>query len=271
MISSKTSTPLRAGKTFILCLFLCAASIPSSAQSEKADLIENPGAQIPLDLSFTGMDGKKVTLKEIIDRPTVLTLVYYRCPSICSPLLYEVAENVDECDLEPGKDYRLLTISFDYREGADLAKIAHGEMLNRMDKKIPPDSWQFYTGDKESIKKLTDSVGFHFTFTKDKEDYIHPATVIFLSEEGKITRYLNGLKFLPADMKMALIDASEGRISNVMSKLQRFCYTYDPEGRTYVIKINRIILLGTLFFVAVFGIFLVVRGKVKRKPTGTKE
>ncbi len=238
------------------------------AGSSQAEIIQGPrvieklGETVPLDLTFIDNEGKPLILGDLIDRPTVLTLVYYRCPSICSPLLREVAKTVDMCDLEVGTDYQLLTISFDKREGPDLSTIARSTIYQLIEKEIPPDGWRFMTGDEANINGITEAVGFYYE--RDKEDFNHPAVVIFLSEEGKIVRYLNGLSILPVDLKMAILDASEGRVSSVMQKIQRLCYSYDPEERTYILQINRLILYGTIFFVVLFAIYLVTRGRKDR-------
>jgi protein SCO1/2 len=231
-------------------------------------IVERLGETIPMDLTFTDMDGQPVALKDLFDRPTVLTLVYYRCPNICSPLLRGLATAVDQCDLTPGEDYNLLTISFDQREGPDLSKIAHDTIHQALENKIPSESWRFMTGDEENIKKLSEAVGFYFV--QEKEDFDHPTVVMFLSKEGKIVRYLNGLTFLPVDMKMAVLDATEGRVSNVMQKLQRLCFSYDAEERSYVLQVNRLILYGTLFLVALFALYLFLRGRKKSRVKGTR-
>jgi len=236
----------------------------TNVDNERVQLTEKLGATVPLDLTFIDEQGKPAILKDRINKPTVLTLVYYRCPGICSPLLHELALVVDKCDLTPGVDYDLITISFDVREGTDLARNAGNAMRESLkNKTVTPETWRFMTGDAENIRKITDAVGFGFK--PDKEDFVHPTVVIFLSKDGKITRYLNGLEFLPADMKMAVIDASQGRVRNFMHKLQRFCFRYDRDRRSYELQINRVILLGTLAFVAVFGAFLVVRGRIRPK------
>jgi protein SCO1/2 len=236
----------------------------ANVDNKRVQLSEKLGSIIPLDLTFIDEQGKPVVLKDLINKPTVLTLVYYRCPGICSPLLHELASVVDKCDLTPGVDYNLITISFDVREGTDLAQNTGNAIRESLkNKKVTPETWRFMTGDAENIRKITNAVGFEFK--SDKEDFVHPTVVIFLGKDGKITRYLNGLEFLPADMKMAVIDASQGRARNFMHKLQRFCFSYDSDRRSYELQINRVILLGTLAFVAIFGVFLVVRGRIHHK------
>lgn len=263
----QTTSTITSRTTVALILIVAGLCSPALAANEprRPQIIEKLGQSIPLDLVFDDEQGKPVVLKDIINKPTVLTLVYYRCPNICSPLLRGLASVVDKCDLTPGTDYDLLTISFDVKEGPDLSQRAGSAVRNSLENKsLRPEHWRFMTGKAEDIKRMTDAVGFEFV-PVEGGDFDHPTVVIFLSKDGRIIRYLNGLEFLPADMKMAVIDASEGRIRNVMRKLQRLCYSYDEQRRTYKLKINRIILLGTLFFVAMFGAFLLIRGRVRHK------
>jgi len=130
------------------------------------------GETIPLDLTF--------------NNPTVLLLIYFRCPSICSPLMHEVADTIDKMELAPGIDYDLITVSFDAEETPELARVAKENLLAEMDTKVPPDAWHFLTGDEENIAKLTHSVGFRFR--REDKDFEHAGTVIFLSPQGKIVR-----------------------------------------------------------------------------------
>jgi protein SCO1/2 len=223
------------------------------------------GETIPLDLTFSDEEGSPVTLRSLVRRPTVLVLVYFRCPNICSPLMHELAKTVDNLDLEAGADYDLITVSFDPEEGHELARNAKKNLLGGMKTKIPPDSWRFLTGDDENISRLVASVGFHIK--KEKQDYNHPTAIIFLSEKGKIVRYLPGLSILPAHVKMAILDAAEGRARSFMQQIARLCYSYDPEGKTYVFKINRLVLGVTVVALGIFLIYLLAfrrKGKTVR-------
>ncbi len=256
------------GLLFAALLFLAApARGQEYANDEKVGIDEKLGETIPLDLTFSNEEGEPVNLGALITKPTVLTLVYLRCPSICSPLMHEVAATVDELDLTAGVDYDLITVSFDEKESSELVGTAKKNLLDAMKTKIPPESWRFLTGDAENIARLTDSVGFRFR--RDKQDFIHAGTVIFLSEEGKIVRYLPGLEILPANMKMAVLDAAQGTPRSFMQQIQRLCYSYDSEGKTYVFKVNRIVLVVTFLGLGVFLVYLLLfRGKVKEARTG---
>ncbi len=249
-------------------LVLVAASVCIAADDPiEVGVEEHLGERIPLDsLTFSDEQGKPVKLKELFDRPILLTLVYYKCPGICTPLLQEVVRVADLCDLMPGEDYRLITISFDPTETSDLARLKKENMLAEMkNKHVSPEGWRFFTGDAENVRRITDAVGFRYVPDRNKVDFIHAATLVFLSPDGMIARYLVGTEFNPADLKLAVIDAKEGRARSFMQKIQKLCYAYDPEGRAYVLQINRLILGTTLLFAVGFGVFLLSK-KTGRRP-----
>ena len=147
----------------MLCgIVLAMASVCVGQESTQIGIDEHLGEHIPLEtLSFFDEDGRPIALKELFDRPIVLTLVYYRCPGICTPLLQELAKVADNCDLTPGEDYRIVTISFNPEETAELAKPKKANMLAELkNKQVPPEGWRFLTGDAENIGRITDAVGF---------------------------------------------------------------------------------------------------------------
>jgi len=239
----------------------------SDAEKPEVGIEEKTGNMVPLDLSFMDETGRPVLLKDLIYKPTILTLVYYRCPGICSPLLNGVTEMADKLDMDPGKDYNIVTISFDPREDYTIAGGKKTNYLNNLKKKIPESGWRFLTGDTLAIAKLTDAVGFRYK--RQGEDYIHGAVITILSPDGKITRYLYGTEFLPLDVKLALTEASEGKTGPAINKLLKFCYSYDPEGRKYVLNFTRI--AGSITLLAVIGFALILTLKKKKHNTGLTE
>jgi protein SCO1/2 len=223
---------------------------------------EKLGDTLPAGMMFKDSEGRDVELTSLLRKPTVLTLVYLRCPGICAPLMRELRKTVDELKtLQPGRDYDVITVSFDPREGPELAKQGKANYLADMKTKVPPDAWHILTGDQENIDKLTKAVGF--LYQKDKEDFKHAGTVIFLSTEGKIVRYLAGLEMLPFHMELALNDARDGNARSFMQKIQQLCYAYDPEGRTYALQINKIILFVTLLGAGLFLFGVVLKKRRK--------
>jgi protein SCO1 len=256
---------------YILFLFVITVYIHklAAADNEKQEvgIDEKTGQMVPLNLSFLDETGQPVVLKDLINKPTILTLVYYRCPGLCSPLLNGVTDMVDKLDMEIGKDYNIVTISFDPREDYMVARDKKKNYLNNLAKKIPESSWRFLTGDTIAIAKLTDAVGFRYK--RQGEDYIHGAVITILTPEGKIARYLYGTDFLPLDVKLALTEASEGKTGPAINKLLKFCYSYDPEGRKYVLSVTRI--AGSVTLLAIIGFALVLTLKKKKNNTSKTE
>lgn len=223
------------------------------------------GNMLPLDLEFRNSGGETRTLKEIIKKPTVLALVYYHCPGICSPLLTSLGEVIDRADVEPGKDYQILTISFDPRETYEVAARWKKNYFNGMERAIADEDWLFMVGDSANVAKITDAVGFRYK-SDGKDDFVHSGALIMISPEGKITRYLLGTSYLAFDFKMAIIEASKGIASPPITKLLAYCFSYDPDGKKYVFNFNKV--AGTVIFLGV-GIFFVVLLVKGRKKTNT--
>jgi protein SCO1/2 len=222
---------------------------------------EKLGQFIPLDLTFYDENGNPVSLKQLIHTPIILAPVFYRCPNVCSFLLFNLTGVINKLPSEPGKEYQVWTVSFDETEKPDLAFEKKKMYLKMIEKPFPEDAWRFLTGDKENIHKLTDAIGFHFK--KQGEDFLHPVTLVILSPDGKITRYMYGTEFLPFDLKMALLEASEGRVGPTLSKVLKFCFSYDPKGRKYVFNTLKVTGIVTLLFALSLILFLVFKGKKK--------
>lgn len=228
-------------------------------EQQPVGIDEKLGTTIPMDLTFQDEYGQPVQLKSLFTKPTLLTLVYYRCPGICSPLLSGVADMVDRMDLAPGKDYNIVTVSFSPREDYIMASDKKKNYLGTMKKKIPEGSWRFLTGDSAAIAKLTDAVGFRYQ--KQGEDYMHSAVITAVSPNGMIARYLHGTNFLPLDVKLALTEASEFRTGPTINKLLKLCYSYDPAARKYVLNITRIAGGGMLVIIIGFVLMLTLKKK----------
>ena len=254
-------------RIFILLLAtLFFQNIPQAHVEQPKDLSgigidEKLGQFIPLDLIFYDENGNPVSLKQLIHTPLILAPVFYRCPNVCSFLLFNLAGVINKLPSEPDKEYQVLTVSFDETEKPDLAFEKKKMYLKMIEKPFPEDAWRFLTGDKENIHKLTDAIGFHFK--KQGDDFLHPVTLVILSPDGKITRYMYGTEFLPFDLKMALLEASEGRVGPTLSKVLRFCFSYDPQGRKYVFNTLKVTGIVTLLFALSLILFLVFKGKKK--------
>ena len=225
-----------------------------------AGIDEKQGSFIPKDLTFFDENGKQVVLKDLMkDKPTIFSLIYFRCPGICSPLTTGVAAAVDKLDLEPGKDFNIVSISFNPQEDFIMAAEKKKNYLETMKRPMNEDSWRFLTGDSVNIAKIADALGFRYQ--KQGPDYMHGASIMVVAPDGKITRYLMGTDFNPFDLKMALIESSEGRIGPTIAKVMQFCFSYDPASRKYVVNITRITGGAILLLLIAFFMFIVLKKK----------
>jgi len=228
-----------------------------TSNTSKPGIDEKLGSQIALDAVFADENNQQVALRNIIDKPTLILFVYYDCPGLCNPLMAEAASQIDRIELTPGKEYQLVCISFDETEGAATAAKKRHNIMASIQKQFPADGWRFLSGNRENILKATSSAGF--TFKKEGNQISHAPAIIVVSPKGIITRYLLGTTFLPFDIKMAIIEASEGKVSPTISKILKFCFNYDPQGRKYVLNITRIAGGGILLLAIVFVIVLSIK------------
>lgn len=229
-------------------------------------VVEKLGDTIPGDIRVFDENGDTTSLAQLIDKPTIMSLVYFRCPGICSPLMEGIAEAIDRTDLVLGEDYQVLTISFDARETTELAVNKKRNHINLMRTREAEEHWKFFTSDSASIARLTDATGFRYRRTGN--DFIHSATLIVVSPQRKISRYLNGTYFLPFEVKMAVLEASEGKVGPTINKVLQYCYSYDPAGQTYVLNITKILGIIIIFFSVVLLLALSIK-PIKRKLRST--
>jgi len=250
-----------------LTLILIFSFFLTHAQSDsdtEIGIIEKLDQYIPMNAMLVNEQGDTVIIGDLIDKPTILNFVYFRCPGICSPLMDGLADVIDGTDLELGKDYQALTISFDAREGTFLAVKKKNNYLNLMEKKEQAqEGWRFFTSDSANIKALTESTGFRFKPTGN--DFIHAATLVIIDPEGKITRYMNGIYFLPFELKMSILDAAQGKSGPTINRVLQYCYSYDPEGQRYVLNITKV--AGTVIIFLGLVLFVVLMFVRKRKTT----
>ncbi len=223
---------------------------------------EKLGAQVALDIVLKDEDANDVTLRQLVDKPTILIFNYFRCPGICPVLISNVVEVVNQMELEPGKDYRLVAVSFDPTDTPELALQKKANYLNQLRRPFSPDAWRFLTGSAENTGAVADSTGF--SYVRQEDMYIHPGAIVILTPTGIISRYMYGTSFLPADVAMAVQEAAGGLVRPTISKMLAFCYIQDPEGRGYVFSVTRFAGAIILVLAVVFAIF-VVWGKSRVK------
>ena len=246
---------------FALSNFVTINKILAQAEDGELGIYEKLDQFLPSDLVFTDENYNVVNLVEIIDKPTVLALVYYSCPGICTPLLEGVADVITNSDLDLGTEYDVFTISFDPTEKPKLAKEKKKTFSNLVKNKDTGNGWTYFTGDEENIRKLLNSIGYKVK--KEGDEFIHPAAIVMISPEGKITRYLHGTYFLPFDLKMAVVEASQGRSGPTINKVLQFCFSYDPDGQKYVFNITKISGTVILLFAVLLFLTMVLKNRKK--------
>jgi protein SCO1/2 len=221
---------------------------------------EHLGERAPLDVVLVDEQGRKLSLGEAISKPTLLMPVYYSCPTTCSMMLANLAQAINKTPLELGKDYRVIAFSFDEEEGPDLALRAKKNYTKILKEGLPPDAWSFLTTDRESIRSLTDGIGFRFKRMQDHL-FIHPNVLLALAPDGTIIRYLYGPSFLPFDIGMALTEAAKGTPGLSVRKLLTYCFDYDTESRSYIFKSFRLVAVGILILLLAFFLLVLRKGK----------
>lgn len=227
---------------------------------------EKLGGSIPLNASFTAEDGRKLVLGDLVTRPTIFVIAYYRCKSECNSLMVGMAHALRDLSGEPGKDWQVISVSVNPDEIPKDAQDKQAMALASIEKPFPRDAWPFLTGDKASIDLLVDAVGMDYR--KNGEDYDHPLGAIVVSPKGVIVRYMYGVDFLPVDLSMSVMEASAGLVRPTVAKMLRFCMSYDPNSRRFGFNVLRISGIVITIVVGGFVLYLTLSGGRKRRPEG---
>jgi protein SCO1 len=248
-------------KLRILTLFILFSNLALSQPfTNEIGIDEKLDSILPLDLVFQDEENNPVSLKQLINKPTVLVFVYFDCPGLCSPLQEGVSKVIEASDMELGKDYQVITVSFNFHDTPEKAKLKKSNFVTKIGEEKAA-SWYYLTGDSASIVKILNSVGYKIKIAG--LDYIHPSAIVITSPQGKITRYLYGLTFLPFDFKMALIESQKGLSRPTVNKFLEFCYSYEPAGKRYTLEITKLTGIFIIFVLGIFFLVLIIRKKKK--------
>jgi len=240
-----------------------AQPVQTTESAEEVGLDEQLGAYIPLNLVFRDEQGNPVSLSDLVDKPTIIAPVYYRCPNVCHFLQGDLARVLPGIKLKAGEDYQVISFSFDDTEQPELAQRSRNTYYAAMKNQYPDQAWRFLTGDLETILQLTNAAGFHFK--KVGSEFLHPVTFFVVSPDGQIIRYLHGTHIVPKDLTLALYEARDGRVGTTIRKMVQYCFSFDPVQKTYVFNILRVSATAILATLAVFAAFLIFGGKKSTK------
>jgi protein SCO1/2 len=210
------------------------AQAPATRILREIGFDQRLGETVPLDLAFRDEAGRTVRLGDYFDKkPVVLSLVYYDCPMLCTLTLNGLTAALGRLPFDVGKEFQVITVSFDPRETPSLAAAKKKAYLHRYARPTAAEGWHFLTGEPAAIDQLTKAVGFRYVWDADTRQFAHAAGILVLTPEGRIARYLYGIEYAPKDLRLALVETSAGRVGSPVDQLLLYCYHYDPATGRY--------------------------------------
>jgi protein SCO1/2 len=254
-----------------LGLWLCLAASPA-APAAPGDLFQavgfdqHPGASLPLDTPFRDASGQAVELGDYFgERPVVLVLGYFECPNLCGVVWQGLLESLRPLELEVGRDFDLVALSIDPGEGPRVAGEKRDAYLRAYGRPDSSPGWHFLTGTEKDIRRVADAVGFHYVYDPEIDQYAHASGVVVVTPAGVLSRYLFGVRFPRTDLRLALVESSEGRIGTAVDQLLLLCYHYDPTTGKYGVLIMNVLRgAGALTVTALLGFVAVSRRRERR-------
>jgi protein SCO1/2 len=209
---------------------------------------------------FRDEAGREVPLSSFFHagKPVILVLAYYRCPMLCTQVLNGVESGLKAVSFNPGRDFEVVTVSFDPQDTPQLAAEKKQTYLRRYGRPGTANGWHFLTGDEKNIRKLTDAVGFHYRFDPATGQFAHASGIMIATPEGRLSRYFYGVDYAPRDLRLGLVEASQNRIGNPVDRMLLFCYHYDPAtGKYGAVAMNMVRFAGAAFAL-IGGAFILV-------------
>jgi protein SCO1/2 len=236
---------------------ITSAALPAPLREIGFD--QNIGEHVPLDTEFRDEAGRAIRLRDYFGkRPVVMVFAYYDCPMLCTMVINSLASALDVLSLVPGKDFEIVTVSFDRRDTPSTASAKKVAYISRYKQPGASGAWHFLVGDQASIDHLTKAAGFRYVWDTETKQFAHPTGVIVLTPDGRLARYLFGIEYGPRDLRYAIVEASNGHVGSAVDALLLYCFHYDPMTGRYAVAIMRVIwlaaaatLLGLVMFVVV--------------------
>jgi protein SCO1/2 len=248
-------------------------AVPPAVENrlQKIGIVEKLGAQVSINnLTFRDENGKVVQLADYFrtGHPVLLNLVYYECPHLCTFVLNGLVASLKNLkSWAPGEQFDIVSVSIDPLETPKLATQKKAAYLSSLGNTKAAEGWHFLTGDKDQIQKLADEVGFGFEYDPEVKQYAHGAVIFVLTPTGKISRYLYGVEYKQQDLKLALLEASQGKIGNIIDRFLLFCYRYDPHTRKYSVYVSQLMAAGCGSTVVILGVYLFRFWRRQRKES----
>jgi protein SCO1 len=251
-------------------------STPPPSILKEVGIEQRLNGQLPLDLKFRDEIGREVKLGDYFgNKPVVLSMVYYECPMLCGEVLNGEASVFSALKFNIGKEYEVVTVSFDPRETPDLARSKKRNFVERYGRPGGDEGWHFLTGSQQSVDALTKAVGFNYAWDRQTQQFAHAAAIMVVTPDGRIAQYFYGVEYSPKDLRFGLVQASANKIGNVVDQVLLYCYHYDPRTGKYGAIVSRALSIGGVFTVLVLGGFLIImfrmepqRSREHRGPKG---
>jgi protein SCO1/2 len=247
------------------------APASSAVPPAVADLAfqQKPGSEVPLDATFRDESGKPVRLGDFVSRrPVILVLAYYRCPQLCTLVLNGLVTGLNGVPYRPGAEFEIVVLSFDPRETPELAAAKKASYVEEYGRPGADAGWHFLSGDRDQIDRLANAVGFRYAFDAKHDRYNHPSGIMILTPQGRVSRYLFGIRFLARDLKFGIVEASEGRVGSLVDQLMLFCFHYDAETGRYSFAIKNAVRAGGVLTVMAIAGCLARQWRRERKSAG---
>ncbi|MCB0355693.1 MAG: SCO family protein [Bdellovibrionales bacterium] len=225
---------------------------------EDVGIDEKLGEQIDLSLEFQDDKGQQVTLGRYFDnkKPVLLSMVYYSCPGLCNLHLNGLTEALKQLKWTAGQDYNIVAVSMNHHETYKVAGPKKENYMHEYGREHTDKGWHFLTGSKEAIDTLAEQLGFRFKWLEDEQEFAHASAAMIMTPGGQISRYIHGVSFVPNTLKLALLEASNGKIGSIVDQVIMYCFQFDPQKNKYTLYAWRVMQIGGLVMLIVLAIFL---------------
>jgi protein SCO1/2 len=241
------------------------------------DIVEHLGGRLPSDATFLDTEGHRVKLGDYFDgkRPTLLVFAYHTCPMLCSLVLDATVRSLNDVAWTVGREFDVVSISIDPKDTPETATRKRSQVMGAYTRaKGAPAGWHFLVGNETNIRRVTEAVGFKYNYDARQHQYAHPAAIYLLTPEGRLARYLYGIEYPPSDVRLGLLEATEGRSISTTERLLLYCYHYDPQGKHYALVAMNVMRLGGVLTIGamggLLGVMLLRERRRKRSDSPTR-